>query len=226
MERTSVKRRNCSNVELLSVPCLATLPPSDSVRTRSSEPITNAFFIDVSSAPLAQPLLRILGPAPIAYLEIEPGARRRAGISDRPDALPLANRVPLLHVDLRDMRVEREQLVPVIHDDEVSVTLEPACKCDLPGQHGLDARALGRLYVNTVAERTGPEPRMHLRAERGGDLPRGRPGQAAPEGRRGDSTRSTRRGGRWRRRSRGLGRRCPGLSLPGLELPDERLQAL
>ncbi len=47
-----------------------------------------------SQSPLAQPLLWILGSAPIAYLEIQAGARQRAGVAHRPDALSLADARP------------------------------------------------------------------------------------------------------------------------------------
>src|SRR5262249_1069567 len=122
-------------------------------------------FVYRLSAPLAQPLFGILRPAPIAYLEIEPRARRRAGVPHRPDTLPLAAGGSLPPLDLGDVRIERVQLVSVVDDDEVAIALEPAGVRDLPGQHRFDARALCRLDINTVAERTGPEPGMHLRPE-------------------------------------------------------------
>ena len=64
IESTSVNSLSCSYVALPSVPLLATEPPSDSVSTTRSEPITKAFFMDSPCphrlAALPEPLFRVL----------------------------------------------------------------------------------------------------------------------------------------------------------------------
>src|SRR5436190_20186882 len=100
IDSTSVNSRSCSYVAPESVPLLATVPPSDSVNTTSNEPITNAFFMNISScaaisAPLAEPLFWILGLALEADLEIQARSLERAGVSHRADPLSLLHVVAL-----------------------------------------------------------------------------------------------------------------------------------
>src|SRR2546425_172570 len=76
IDSTSVKSRSCSYVAPLSVPLLATEPPSERVSTTSKEPITNAFFMEsprsrVASAPLSEPLFRVLRLALVTHLSAE-----------------------------------------------------------------------------------------------------------------------------------------------------------
>src|SRR3989442_3155673 len=138
MERTSVNSRSCSYVAPLSVLLLATVPPKDSVSTTRSELMTNAFFMKppLTSASLPQPVGRILGLALEAHLEVQARARERAGIPDGADVLCLPHVVTLLHVDVRDMGVQRVVLVAMIHDDQIPVPLEPAGVDHVPSVHG------------------------------------------------------------------------------------------
>src|SRR5207237_246734 len=105
-------------------------PPSDSVSTTSNAPVTNAFFMESPwpplSAPLAEPLLGILGLALEAHLEVEARPFQRARVPDRSNPLALPHVVALLHEDVGDVRVERVVLVVVIENDQIAVALEPA----------------------------------------------------------------------------------------------------
>src|SRR3989442_2734850 len=119
IDSTSVNSRSCSYVALLSVPLLATEPPSERVSTTSKEPITNAFFMEspgsrVASAPLSEPLFGVLRLALVAHLEIEARPLQRARIPHCPDALSLLHLVALLHKDVRDLGVQRAVLVVVV----------------------------------------------------------------------------------------------------------------
>src|SRR5207245_11005386 len=101
----SVKSRSCPDVAPLSGPLLATEPPSERVSTTSKEPITNAFFMEsprsrVASAPLSEPLFRVLRLALVTHLEIEARPLQRARGPHCPDALSL---LPVV-ASLRDAR--------------------------------------------------------------------------------------------------------------------------
>src|SRR5436190_21478984 len=222
IDSTSVKSRSCSYVAPLSVPLLATEPPSERVSTTSKEPITNAFFMEsprsrVASAPLSEPLFRVLRLALVTHLEIEARPLQRARVPHCPDALSLLHVVAFLHDDIGNVRVQRVVLVVVVQDAQVSVPLEPARVHDVPGEHGRHVAALPGLDVHAVAERPSSEPGMHLSAERADHTALRRPRQPAPE-----STETHGRGSFGAR----LRRRDPGLaSLLGLEVADERLQS-
>src|SRR3989441_9657899 len=186
IDSTSVKSRSCSYVAPLSVPLLATEPPSERVSTTSKEPITNAFFMEsprsrVASAPLSEPLFRVLRLALVTHLEIEARPLQRARVPHCPDALSLLHVVAFLHDDIGNVRVQRVVLVVVVQDDQVSVPLEPARVHDVPGEHGRHVAALPGLDVHAVAERPSSEPGMHLSAERADHTALRRPRQPAPE---------------------------------------------
>src|SRR5438552_17701600 len=186
IDSTSVKSRSCSYVAPLSVPLLATEPPSERVSTTSKEPITNAFFMEsprsrVASAPLSEPLFRVLRLALVTHLEIEARPLQRARVPHCPDALSLLHVVAFLHDDIGNVRVQRVVLVVVVQDDQVSVPLEPARVHDVPGEHGRHVAALPRLDVHAAAERPSSEPGMHLSAERADHTALRRPRQPAPE---------------------------------------------
>src|SRR6267142_1871869 len=222
IDRTSVNSRSCSYVAPLSVPLLATEPPSERVSTTSKEPITNAFFMEsprsrVASAPLSEPLFGVLRLALMPHLEIEARSLERACVPHCPDALSLLHVVPLLHEDVGDVRVQRVVLVVVIQDDQVPVPLEPARVHDVPGEHGRHLAALARLDVHAVAERSRSEARMHLSAVRAHHTALRRPRQPAPE----SAETHGRRSFDARLRRRDLGH----ASLLGLEVADERLQS-
>src|SRR5439155_731944 len=157
IDRTSVNSRSCSYVAPLSVPLLATEPPSERVSTTSKEPITNAFFMEsprsrVASAPLSEPLFRVLWLALVTHLEIEARPLQRARVPHCPDALSLLHVVAFLHDDIGNVRVQRVVLIVVVQDDQVSVPLEPARVHDVPGEHGRHVAALPGLDVHAVAD--------------------------------------------------------------------------
>src|SRR5438445_427114 len=185
IDSTSVKSRSCSYVAPLSVPLLATEPPSERVSTTSKEPITNAFCMEsprsrVASAPLSEPLFRVLRLALVTHLEIEARPLQRARVPHCPDALSLLHVVAFLHDDVGDVRVQRVVLVVVVQDDQVSVPLEPARVHDVSGEHGRHVAALPGLDVHAVAERPRSEPGMHLSAERAHHTALRRPRPPAP----------------------------------------------
>src|SRR2546428_2034744 len=171
IDGTWVKRLCCSFVAPLSVPVLATEPPSERVSTTSKEPITNAFFMEsprsrVASAPLSEPLFRVLRLALVTHLEIEARPLQRARVPHCPDALSLLHVVAFLHDDIGNVRVQRVVLIVVVQDDQVSVPLEPARVHDVSGEHGRHLAAFPGFDVHAVAERPRSEPVMHLSAER------------------------------------------------------------
>src|SRR5262245_55966386 len=171
IDRTSVNNRSCSYVAPESVPLLATEPPSDRVSTTSREPITNAFFMEsprsrTLSAPLSEPLFGVLRPALVPDLEIEARPLQRARIPHCSDALSLLHVVAFFHEDVGDVGIQREVLVVVIQDDQVSVTLEPSRVHDVPGEHRRNITSLAGLDVHAIAKRPRAEPRVHLSAER------------------------------------------------------------
>src|SRR2546427_1492017 len=158
IDSTSVKSRSCSYVAPLSVPLLATEPPSERVSTTSKEPITNAFFMEsprsrVASAPLSEPLFRVLRLALVTHLEIEARPLQRARVPHCPAALSLLHVVAFLHDDIGDVRVQRVVLVVVVQDDQVSVPLDPVPVADEPGEHGCHAAGFPGCLKVTVVQR-------------------------------------------------------------------------
>src|SRR5438094_10072260 len=112
IDRTSVQSRSCSYVAPLSVPLLGTEPPSERVSTTSKEPITNAFFMEsprsrVASAPLSEPLFRVLRLALVTHLEIEARPLQRARVPHCPDALSLIHAVAFPHYDISHVPRQR-----------------------------------------------------------------------------------------------------------------------
>src|SRR5256885_6653646 len=141
IDSTSVNSRSCSYVAPLSVPWLATEPPSERVSATSKEAITNAFFMEsprsrIASAPLSEPLFGVLRLALVTHLEIEARPFQRARVPHCPDALSLPHVVAFLHDDVGDVCVQRVVLVVVVQDDQVSVPLEPARVHDVSREHG------------------------------------------------------------------------------------------
>src|SRR5206468_2526511 len=114
------------------------------------------------SAPLAEPLLGILGLALEAHLEIEARPFQRARVPDRSNSLPLADIVAFLHEDVGDVRVERVVVVLVIENDQIAVALEPAGVDDVPAVDGAHLASLAGLDVDAVTEGTGAEARVDL----------------------------------------------------------------
>src|SRR5918996_934280 len=102
IDNTSVNSLSCSYVAPLSEDLLATEPPSDSVSTMSSEPITNAFFMESPSTSLPEPLGGVQRLALESHLEVEARPRQGAGVSHRADPLSLPHVVALLHHDRGD----------------------------------------------------------------------------------------------------------------------------
>src|SRR5205814_10254131 len=125
IDRTSVNSRSCSYVAPLSVPLLATDPPSDRVSTTSNEPITHAFFMEsptsrISSAPLAEPLFGVLRLALVPHLEVQARPLERAGLPHCPNPLSLLHVVAFPDQNLGHVRVQRVVLVIVVEDDQVA----------------------------------------------------------------------------------------------------------
>src|SRR2546421_9572012 len=123
IDRTSVNSRSCSYVAPLSVPLLATEPPSDRVSTTSKEPITNAFFMEsprsrIASAPLPEPLFGVLRLALVTHLEIEARPLQRARVPHCPDALSLPHVVAVLHHDIGAVRIPPVVLLRVGQDGQ------------------------------------------------------------------------------------------------------------
>src|ERR1044072_7022450 len=96
IESTSVKSSRVLEVAAVSLPLLATPPPSDRVRMSRSEEIRTTFFmcrmgrIVYASVELSfwtQPLGRVLGLALVPHLEVEARPLQRAGVSDGADDL-------------------------------------------------------------------------------------------------------------------------------------------
>src|SRR5919108_3500353 len=221
IDRTSVNSRSCSYVAPVSVPLLATEPPSDRVSTTSREPITNAFFMEsprsrIASAPLSEPLFGVLRPPLVPHLEIEARPLERARVPHCPDALPLLHVVAFLYQDVGDVRIERVVLVVVVQDDQVAVPLEPSRVHDMPREHGRYITSFDGLDIHAIAERPGAEPRMHLGAEGAHHPAVRRPGQPAAK-----HPESYRRSLGTRLRRRDLGQ----AALPGLQLADEGFQS-
>src|SRR5215470_5656671 len=222
MLSTSVNSRSCSYVALWSALLLATDPPSDRVSTTRSVLITKAFFMDVLSyrrklATLAEPLFGILRLALIAHLEIEPWPGERPRIAHRPDPLSLTHVLAFLRLDLGDVGVERVVLVAVVHDNQVTVSFEPPRIDHMAAVHREHFAAHRRLDVDSIPESPGAEPRMHLRAEPRDDPPFRRPRQTPFQ--RAEPDRGTLDPAlRWRNPRQ--------LALFGLELPDERFEAV
>src|SRR5215470_13287777 len=222
IDRTSVKSRSCSYVAPESVPLLATEPPSERVSTTSREPITNAFFMEsprsrTLSAPLSEPLFGVLRLALVSHLEIEARPLQRARIPHCPDALSLLHVVPFLDQDVGDVRIQREVLIVVVQDDQVSVALEPSRVHDVPGVHRRNITSFAGLDIHAIAKRPRAEPRVHLSAERAHHSALRRPRQPATKGTESHGRRSL--GARLRRRDLG---QAP---LLGLEVADESLQS-
>src|SRR5437773_1164759 len=125
--------------------------------------------------------------------------------------------VALFRLDLGDVGVERIVLVPVVHDDQVPVPLEPSGVHDVARVHRRDVATHRCLDVDAIPESPRPESRVYLRPESRHDPPLGRPRQPAakapePGRRRLDPT---------------LGwRRLRQLALLGLEVANERLETL
>src|SRR5205085_12144133 len=106
----SVNSRSCSCVAPLSVPLLATEPPSERVSTTSKEPITNAFFMEsprsrIASAPLSEPLFGVLRLALVTHLEIEARPFQRARVPHCSEAVSVPHVVAVLHDDVGDVYV-------------------------------------------------------------------------------------------------------------------------
>src|SRR5262249_55964400 len=194
---------------------VGTGPPSERVSTTSSELITNAFFMRfLRLASLPQPLGRVLRLALIANFEIETRSRQRARVAHGPDPVALAHLVTFLNQDIGNVRVEREVVVAVVEDDQVSVTLEPSCVDHVAGIDRVDLRALLRFDVDPVAERLRSKTGVHLRPERRNNPTLGGPGQTTSEGTESHSGRGA-VCGRW----------CLcNPPLLGLEISDERFE--
>src|SRR5215510_1493841 len=222
MLSTSVNSLSCSYVALWSALLLATDPPSDRVSTTRSVLITKAFFMDVLSSPLglatlAEPLFWILRLALVTHLEVEPRPGERSRIAHRADPLSLPHVLALLRLDVGDVGVERVVLVAVVHDDQVTVPLEPSRIDDVAAVHRQDFTANRRLDVDSVPESPGAESRMHLRAEPRDDPPLRRPRQTPLQSAETDA----------RRLDPALGWRDPRQPLLlGLELADERFETM
>src|SRR5206468_12198861 len=78
--------------------------------------------------------------------------------------------------------VERYDVIPVIHDDQITVSLEPLRKQNCSTKHGMDFRSgLGR-DLHTVVECYGCKLRVLETAERLDDLSGHRPAQRALDG--------------------------------------------
>src|SRR5918996_4554558 len=148
IDNTSVNSLSCSYVAPLSEDLLATEPPSESVRTASSEPITNAFFMESPSTSLPEPVGGVHGLALEPHLEVETRPCQRAGVTHRPDPLPLPHVVALLHQHLGDVSVERVEVVAVVKNDQVPVAFEPSRVHDVAGVDGRHLGALGGLDVH------------------------------------------------------------------------------
>src|SRR5215471_2763065 len=128
-------------------------------------------------ATLTEPLFRILRLALVTHLEVEPRPGERSRIAHRADSLSLPHVLALLRLDVGDVGVERVVLVAVVHDDQVTVPLEPSRIDDVTAVHRQHFPADRRLDVDSVPESPGAESRMYLRAEPCDDPPLRRPWQ-------------------------------------------------
>src|SRR5688572_16677142 len=113
--------------------------------------------------------LRILVIAVDAELEVQVRAGRPAGGADRADARALLDAVPLLHVDARQVRVDRAAIIAVLDLHHVAVAVLPACEVDAAFADAAHRGAGGRGVVHAVVLAPGLQDRVEAHRETGRD---------------------------------------------------------